>query len=136
MIWWRKKKYLFVIEPKRKETKKERGRFAGIRSVLFLLLGIFVVISSVEYEKNKLRRRQAAVDILHLKESADHYFWEQGKCPDSLEDLVDKGKKEAITDPWGKRYDLICPAEKSGAAVDIVSAGPDRNYHTVDDLKI
>ena len=88
MAFWRNKKYLFVIEPKKRETKKERGRFVRIRNILIALLALFIVISSVEHEKNRLKRRQAAVDILSLREGADQYLWEHGKCPDSLEEIL------------------------------------------------
>jgi hypothetical protein len=142
MAFWRKKKYIFVIEPKKKETKKERGRFVKVRGVLIALLALFIVVSSVEHEKNRLKRRQAAVDILRLRESADQYLWEHGKCPDGPEDLVKGGsaggkkKMDGIVDPWGKRYELVCPGKKNIGTVDIISAGPDRSFYTVDDVKI
>lgn len=141
-MFWRKKKFIFVIEPKKKETRKTRGRFVRIRNIIIIVVGIFIVISSVEYEKHKLKRKQAALDILRLREMAEEYLWVHGKCPENIEALVKSslGKKkkwmEDILDPWGKKYDFVCPGRKGLNCVDILSAGPDRNYHTPDDVDL
>ena len=145
-MFWRKKKFIFVIEPRKKKTSQAGGRFVRIRNIVIIVLVLFIVIWSVEYEKNKLKRRQAAVDILRLQETADEYLWENGKCPKGLEDLVRPTTAEAkkktknwmhgILDPWGKKYEIICPGKKYEGSVDIFSAGPDRSYYTLDDVKI
>jgi len=140
-MFWRRKKFIVVIEPKKRETKAKGGRRATIRRIIIAVVALFVVVSSVEYEQHKLKRRQAAIDIMRLRMMTEEYIWEHGKCPDSIESLErDAGAKalrqEDITDPWGKRYDFLCPGRKNPAAADISSAGPDRDYATVDDVKI
>ncbi|MFH1438373.1 MAG: type II secretion system protein GspG [Pseudomonadota bacterium] len=145
-MFWRKKKFICVIEPRRKKARKAGGRFLRIRNIVIIVLGLFIVIWSVEYEKNRLKRRQAAVDILRLQETADEYLWENGRCPKEIEDIVRPSSAEAkkkqpnwmraILDPWGKKYEFICPGKKYQGSVDIISSGPDRSYYTIDDVKI
>jgi len=145
-LFWRKNKFIFVIEPRKRKTRQAGGRFVRIRNVVIIVMALFTVIWSVEYEKNKLKRRQAAVDILSLQETADEYIWENGKCPKGLKDLVRPSSVEAkkkqpnwmraILDPWGNKYEIICPGKKYQGSVDIISAGPDKSYYTIDDVKI
>ncbi|MCM8764145.1 MAG: type II secretion system protein GspG, partial [Candidatus Omnitrophica bacterium] len=133
----------FVLEPKKKKAKKEMGQFIRIRTGLIILFTMFVVLSSLLYEKNKLKRRQAAADIVQLREIADIYIWQQGgKCPENIEEVFkqqygDKLKNSVrVIDPWGKKYEIICPGKKNNGSVDIYSAGPDGNFYTYDDLKL
>jgi hypothetical protein len=140
-VFWRKKKYIFVIEPKKKEAKKTGSRFVRVRNIVIIVLGLFLVISSVEYERHKIKRKQAALDIIRLSEMVEEFIWENGKCPESLESIIfstglRKNWEEEITDPWGKKYDMVCPGRKNTESADILSAGPDRSYYTMDDVKL
>ena len=95
----------------------------------------------MEYERHKIKRKQAALDILRLNAMAEEFIWENGKCPESIEAMIfssgrRKNWEEEITDPWGKKYEFICPGRKNPDAADILSAGPDRDYYTIDDVKL
>ncbi len=140
-MFWRKKKYIFVIEPKKKETKKTGSRFVRIRNIVIIVVGLFLVISSVEYERHKIKRKQAALDIIRLNAMTEEFIWENGKCPESIESMLfsrglGRNWEEEVTDPWGKKYEFVCPGRKNPDAADILSAGPDRDYYTLDDVKL
>lgn len=57
----------------------------------------------------------------------------RGKCPKGLQELKAAGFTSQVgQDPWGNEYELKCPGEKG--EVDVISAGPDGEMGTEDDL--
>lgn len=142
MGFWKPKKYIFVLESKKKDSKKPKKRIYKV-GVFFAIFAVFVmVVFSVEYEKARLKRRQTVLEMLSIKEMAELYLVEQGKCPQFVEELsgVDfslrmKPKIEYL-DPWGKKFEIVCPGKKNQEGVDVISAGPDGNFFTNDDVKL
>lgn len=57
----------------------------------------------------------------------------RGKCPKTLEDLKAAGVTNKVPkDPWGNAYEFTCPGKE--LAVDVMSAGPDSEMGTADDI--
>ena len=72
----------------------------------------------------------------------DLYETDNGKLPESLQNLVTKGgepnwngpylrKAEGLKDPWGTEYQYT----KNGSVYTVVSAGPDLSFGGSDDVK-
>lgn len=72
----------------------------------------------------------------------DLYETDNGKLPESLQNLITKGsepnwngpylrKAEGLKDPWGTEFQYT----KQGNVYTIVSAGPDLSFGTSDDCK-
>ncbi|MEX1365095.1 MAG: type II secretion system protein GspG [Nannocystaceae bacterium] len=75
--------------------------------------------------KSETKKIQAAIDTYRVSK--------KGKCPKTFEDLkaaqfIDRVPK----DPWDKEFQFKCPGEK--AAIDVISAGPDGEFDTPDDI--
>ena len=62
-------------------------------------------------------------------------------CPASLDELVEftnKSGKDAVNDPWGSPYVMLCGDKKpkaAGVCIGIQSNGPDGQPNTSDDIK-
>lgn len=140
-MFFKRKKYIFVIEPEKKRKSPLSSSRFKTKHIIFTVIGFIIIIGSIEYEKNKLKRRQAAVDILRLEEMVEQFIWENGRCPGSVDEIVEQKSKEIsssqyIFDPWGKKYEIICPGKKNQSGFDIISAGPDKSLFTRDDISI
>ena len=72
----------------------------------------------------------------------DLYETDNGKLPESLQNLVTKGsepnwngpyirKAEGLKDPWGLEYQFT----KQGNVYTVASAGPDGSFGSADDVK-
>ena len=72
----------------------------------------------------------------------DLYETDNGKLPESLQNLITKGsepnwngpylrKAEGLKDPWGTEYSYV----KQGNVYTVASAGPDLNFGSSDDVK-
>ena len=72
----------------------------------------------------------------------DLYETDNGKLPESLQNLVTKGsepnwngpyirKAEGLKDPWGTEFQYV----KQGNVYTVASAGPDLSFGSADDIK-
>ena len=72
----------------------------------------------------------------------DLYETDNGKLPESLQNLITKGsepnwngpylrKAEGLKDPWGHEYQY----SKQGSEYTVASAGPDGSFGSADDVK-
>ena len=72
----------------------------------------------------------------------DLYETDNGKLPESLQNLINKGgepnwngpylrKAESLKDPWGNEFQYT----KSGDTYTVASAGPDGSFGSGDDVK-
>ncbi len=76
----------------------------------------------------------AKKDVVQIQQAVELYMTQKrGKCPKTLQDLKASGVAAKVTkDPWGTDYEIKCPGEKT--SVDVVSAGPDTELGTEDDV--
>ena len=77
-----------------------------------------------------------------ISTAIDLYETDNGKLPDSLQSLLNKGsepnwdgpylkKAESLKDPWGNEFQY----SKQGNTYTVVSAGPDGNFGSGDDVQ-
>ena len=104
--------------------------------------GLFAVAPGVA--ELTLQRRQAGrpadgqpaaqLVLVALEGAVDMYkVKNKGKCPKNQQDLKTAGVvKKVKKDPWGKLYEIKCPGEHGD--IDVMSAGPDGDFGTPDDI--
>ena len=103
------------------------------------ILGTVAVMNiTANLEKAKVTAAKEAVN--NIKASVTNYYLQYKKYPGDLTALVEaKGDDEpildggeaALEDPWGTEYKY----EKSGKRFAIISAGPDHDFGTDDDIR-
>ncbi|MBV1858715.1 MAG: type II secretion system protein GspG [Nannocystaceae bacterium] len=76
----------------------------------------------------------ARKDVVQIQQAVEMYRTQKrGKCPKTLQDLKASGVAAKVSkDPWGNDYEIKCPGEKT--SVDVISAGPDGEVGTEDDV--
>src|SRR5690606_12112843 len=76
----------------------------------------------------------AKKDTIQIQQSVEMYMLQKkNKCPKTLQDLRAAGAvTRVIKDPWGEEYEIKCPGEHG--TVDVISAGPDGELGTDDDI--
>jgi hypothetical protein len=80
-------------------------------------------------EKAAFLRTQHFVEA-HTEWSMTH----DAPCPHDLEELTGYMSSKELNDPWGTRYAMAC-AVYEGVLFGIVSAGVDRQFGTLDDVR-
>ncbi len=119
---------------------------------LLLVLAILAVLAAIVYPRltNRIvgaRITATATQIKAFSTALDIFEVDNGsypKGPNGLSDLVQRPRDaanwhgpylEAIPkDPWGNAYSYAFPGKLHPASYDIISAGPDGNLGTPDDI--
>jgi hypothetical protein len=136
-----RKPYLFTVGAKKKERSVNKVRRARIRNAVLAVLGLLVVVWSVQYSRIRAQRKQALIEILRLQESVRKFRWDHERCPHDLQELLhppaggDPYYRRDLVDPWDAEYEMGCPGRSFPDSADIMSAGPDGELYTVDDVK-
>ncbi len=136
-----KKPYLFVVGTRKKERPANKVRRARIFNSVLAVLGVLVVIWSVQYSRIRAERKQALVEILRMQDAVRKFRLDHERCPHELAELGyppaggEPYYRRGFTDPWNSPYDMACPGRTLSESADITSAGPDRERYTEDDVK-
>jgi general secretion pathway protein G len=117
---------------------------------LLLVLVILAVLAAVVIPKLTGRVEDARIkgtiaELSNLKTAMETYEADNGKYPSALEDLVicpaglentwhGKYIDSVPEDKWGHTYQYMGPETMGGQQFNIISAGPDGNFNTGDDL--
>ena len=129
-----------------KRNQELRRRDAGFTLIEILLVVVIIgmlaaVLGTKLTGKFGMAQKQTAkAGVAVVEQAISAYQMENGKLPESLQNLLDKGpmsgtpflsKPENLKDPWGMDYQYT----KQGDDFTVVSAGPDKSYGSADDIK-
>jgi general secretion pathway protein G len=88
-----------------------------------------------QYKKAQIRIAKQRVQ--EIQQGVNTFMIDNNNCPRTLEELVAQKyvAKGVAKDPWGKDFTMKCPGTADPESADIVSAGPDKQDGTPDDIK-
>lgn len=116
-----------------------------VKSAVLSLIAVGIVGSLLYPDRNPLlrdlRRDVARARMEQIAQACQHYIRIEQRSPASLEELIARGyagkyaqAKSVLLDPFGQKllYRPPTPRKKGG----IMSAGPDRQPGTSDDIRV
>lgn len=103
-----------------------------VLAIISMILGGIGVMAFNRFKDAQLDT--AKNETVVIQQAVEQYMLQKrGKCPKSLQDLKASGIASKVSkDPWGNEYEIKCPGEKT--SVDVVSAGPDGEMGSDDDI--
>ena len=119
-------------------TDKQRGFTLLEIMVVIVIIGVLasLVVPNLMGNKEKADKQKAVSDIVALENALDMYKLDNHHYPTTnqgLESLVETPTLPPLAaDPWGNDYVLVNPGEHG--AYDLLSAGPDGEMGTEDDI--
>jgi general secretion pathway protein G len=131
-----------------RQANEIRRRDAGFTLIEILLVVVIIgILAAVAVPRLGGRVGQSQVaaakaSIGAIGTAIDLYETDNGKLPESLNNLMTKGsepnwngpyirKAEGLKDPWGVEYQFT----KQGNVYTVAAAGPDGSFGSADDVK-
>jgi general secretion pathway protein G len=108
--------------------------------IVLAIMGLIVTVVSVQVFK-QLKKARVSAARLGVKKIADATARSMAGgstgCPKGIDDLIAQGElsKNDAKDPWGTPYTYKCPGAVDPDGADVISAGPDKQTGTDDDIK-
>lgn len=99
-------------------------------------LGVFPLSAGRAASLDRVRSLRARADLAELARDLERYAATTGEVPASLEALGTPDRSGRLQDPWGHPYQVRRAGSNLGAAIRVISAGPDGRFGTPDDLSI
>jgi general secretion pathway protein G len=106
-----------------------------VLALIGLIAGTIGVGVFKQYQKGQVRT--AKVNVKEIGDAITQYMIENNnECPKGMADLeAKKNIRKAFKDPWGKDFIIKCPGQNDTDGADVISAGPDKQEGTTDDIK-
>lgn len=133
------------MSKKNQEMERKDAGFTLIEILLVVvIIGILAAIAvprlGGRVGQSQVKAAQGSISAIRL--AVNMYEVDNGKFPESLQNLITKGgeinwngpyfEKEAIPkDPWGNEFQYT----KQGNVFTVASAGPDGSFGSEDDIK-
>jgi len=117
-------------------VKSQRGFTLIELMIVVSIVGILAAIAAPNYQWVIIRAREAVLreDLYMMRTTIDQFYADQGKYPDTLQEMVDsknKYLKDVPKDPFTKATDWVVVApppiegqEIKGSVYDVHSASP------------
>jgi len=101
-------------------------------------LGLFSMSADRIAAADQVRTLRARADLLQLAEGVSRYAAAAGRLPAGLEvvEARDPGVAARRLDPWGRAYQIRAGAGGGSPEASLVSAGPDGQFGTPDDIVV
>ena len=120
-------------------TRREQGftllEIMVVLAIIGLIVGSVGVMVFNRFKKAQVQT--AKTRVTEISNATTQFMLDNNNsCPRSLDDLVSqKYLKKGIKDPWGKDFIFRCPGQNDTDGADVISAGPDKQEGTPDDVK-
>ena len=133
------------MDKSKKEISRKDAGFTLIEILLVVvIIGILaaVAVPRLGGRVGQSQIAAARAGVGAISTAIDLYETDNGKLPESLQNLITKGsepnwngpyirKAEGLKDPWGVEYQFT----KQGNVYTVASAGPDGSFGSADDVK-
>jgi general secretion pathway protein G len=132
----KRRRFWFVV---RRPARAAAGFTLLEVMIVLALIGLIVGTVGVgvfkQFQKGQVKT--AKVNVKEIGDAITQYMIENNnECPKGMEDLVAKRNvRKTFNDPWGKPFIIKCPGQNDTDGADVISAGPDKQEGTADDIK-
>jgi general secretion pathway protein G len=106
-----------------------------VLAIIALIAGGVGTAVFSQFKKAQIKIAKQRVNA--VKNGVNTYMVDNNACPKGIDDLVAQKylDKSNAKDPWGKDLIFRCPGTNDPESADIVSAGPDKQEGTPDDIR-
>lgn len=125
---------------RRREKTRARRRRAGMTLIEIMIVVIVMALIATAVgvavlpmlERAKVK--QATVDAASIRGVAEYWLADHGTCPSMVElrEAGEVNESGRASDPWDTPWSIECEASR----VIVISAGPDRQLGTEDDIPV